>query len=116
MEIYGKYIESRRNHKESESNNKQGVARRAKNKREMTSSLFESHLSLFLLCAQHSRIVCYCRADAVKDKRSEVNHFASNVCAPYAEDSKGKALSGADFVCGVANPALFAFCNPIKSG
>ena len=51
MEIYGKYIESRRNHKESESNNKQGVARRAKNKREMTSSLFESHLSLFLSCA-----------------------------------------------------------------
>ena len=47
----------------------------------MTSSLFESYLSLFLLCAQHRHIVCYCRADAVKDERrnaaalwSEVNH------------------------------------------
>ena len=64
----------RRNHKESESNNKEGVARRAKNRREMTSSVFESYLSLFLLCAQHPPLVCYCRVDAVKDERSEVNH------------------------------------------
>ena len=73
----------------------------------MTSSLFESYLSLFLPCAQHRHIVCYCRADAVKDERSEVNHFASNVCAPYAEDSKGKALSGASEGGAVANPAYF---------
>ena len=35
---------NRRNHKDSENNNKQGVARRAKNKKEITSSLFESYL------------------------------------------------------------------------
>ena len=64
----------RRDHKERESNNKQVVARRAKNKREITLSLFRSYLSLFLLCAQHPPPDCYCRADAVKDKRSEVNH------------------------------------------
>ena len=29
--------------------------------------------------------------------RSEVNHIVSNACALSAEDSKGKALSGADF-------------------
>ena len=40
----------------------------------MTSSLFESYLSLFLLCAQHPPLVCYCRADAVKDEQSVVNH------------------------------------------
>ena len=34
--------------------------------------------------------------DAVKDERSEVNHIVSNICALYAEDSKGKALSDAD--------------------
>ena len=56
----------------------------------MTSSVFESYLSLFLLCAQHRHIVCYCRADAVKDERSEVNHTASNARALFAEDSKGK--------------------------
>ena len=54
---------------------KQGVARRVqKRDREMTSSLFESHLSLFLLCAQHNHLILFCRADAVKDERSEVNH------------------------------------------
>jgi hypothetical protein len=31
----------------------------------------------------------------VKDERSEVNHIVSNACALSAEDSKGKALSGA---------------------
>ena len=51
----------------------------------------------------------YCRADAVKDERSEVNHIASNACALYAEAPKGKALNGADFVCVVANPALKIF-------
>ena len=71
----------------------------------MTSSLFESYLSLFLPCAQHSLLICYCRADAVKDEQSEVNHIADNACTLYAEDSKGWALSGADFVCVVASPA-----------
>ena len=32
----------------------------------------------------------------MKDERSEVNHIVNNVCALYAEDSKGKALSEAD--------------------
>lgn len=31
----------------------------------------------------------------MKDERSDVNHIASNACTPYAEDSKGKALSEA---------------------
>ena len=79
FEINKYYLFHRRDHKESESNNKQSVARRAKNRREMTSSVFESYLSLFLLCAQHIHIVCYCRDDAVKDERSEVNHIASKI-------------------------------------
>ena len=63
----------------------------SKNKREVTSSLIESHLSLFLQCAQHcATLFCYCRAAAVKDERSEVNHISGNACALYAEDSKGK--------------------------
>ena len=114
----------------------------------MTSSLFESYLSLFLLCAQHnhlvlllpsrrserrakrsqshfrqclrslcrgfqgkgvkrsrlclrssqSRPVAHCRGFQGKDavKRSGcVNPATSNVCALYAEDYKGKALSEA---------------------
>ncbi|MBR2443127.1 MAG: hypothetical protein IKB19_02355 [Rikenellaceae bacterium] len=40
-------------------------------------------------------LFCYCRADAVKDERSEVNHIVSNACALSAEVPKGKALSGA---------------------
>ena len=44
---------NRRNHKESESNDKQGVARRAKNRREITSS-FESYLSLFCYVLSHT--------------------------------------------------------------
>lgn len=62
------YSLHRRNRKVSENNNKQVVARRAKNKREIVLSLFRSYLSLFLLCAQHNHPDCYCRADAVKDK------------------------------------------------
>ena len=38
-------------------------------------------------------LFCYCRADAVKDERSEVNHISGNVCARSAEESKGKALN-----------------------
>ena len=47
----------------------QGVARRAKNRREVTSSSFESYLSLFLLCVITYALHYYCRADAVKDKQ-----------------------------------------------
>ena len=32
----------------------------------------------------------------MKDERSEVNHISGNACALFAEDSKGKALNGAD--------------------
>ena len=102
---------SRRNHKESESNKKQGVTRRVQKQREVTSSLFESHLSLFLQCAQHNHLVCYCRADAVKDKRSEVNHFASNACALYAEESKGEALSEADLSLRSSQSRLVLYCH-----
>lgn len=68
MEIYGKYIESRRNHERRESASSTAGAKQERERVEFTQTSFS-----FLFCIA-----------------------VGNACALSAEDSKGEALSEAD--------------------
>ena len=53
-------------------------------------------------------LFCYCRADAVKDERSEVNHIIANACALYTEVSCVKdAVKRSDCVNPATNYSLY---------